>query len=313
MNADGSGVRKLTSEPSDDLEPTWSRDGRKIAFTSDRAGGKRNVWTIDVDPDGTGLGKNPTQVAAGTLGIDGPAFSPAVEPARLRQGARHRAGLRHLRHRPRRRAPPAERCLTFKTAPDQDPAWSPDGTEILFTRDTGGERDLFLLRADTVESERPVTVPGDGSRFQQPAWSPGGRRAAAGRHRARARPRRRAARARAGAAPSRRTPVPIPAPPATRARSSASTSPTARGSRASAASGMVVTARCVGVERGHGEAGGRRQARPQARPEAADARQRARALRRRPQGGRAAQARREGPQAARDRAGPAGRSRAPTG
>jgi Tol biopolymer transport system component len=36
MNADGTGVRRLTREASDDSAPAWSRDGRRVAFT--RAG-----------------------------------------------------------------------------------------------------------------------------------------------------------------------------------------------------------------------------------------------------------------------------------
>ena len=47
MNADGSGLRAMTSGPFDDREPSWSRDGSRIAFSSDRSG-NYDIWDLEV-------------------------------------------------------------------------------------------------------------------------------------------------------------------------------------------------------------------------------------------------------------------------
>lgn len=51
MNAGGSGVTRLTSDPANDSGPVWSPDGTKIGFTSGREGNDR-VYMMN--PDGTG-------------------------------------------------------------------------------------------------------------------------------------------------------------------------------------------------------------------------------------------------------------------
>ena len=65
MNADGSGVRRLTQHPGYDSSGSWSPDGTQIAFTSDRDG-DFEIFIIDVEAaiqseapaDGSGAGEN---------------------------------------------------------------------------------------------------------------------------------------------------------------------------------------------------------------------------------------------------------------
>jgi Tol biopolymer transport system component len=53
MNPDGTNAVRLTMAKGDDFEPTWSRDGTKIAFTSNRDGNPE-IYIMNAT-NGTGL------------------------------------------------------------------------------------------------------------------------------------------------------------------------------------------------------------------------------------------------------------------
>lgn len=45
IDADGGSLRRLTSNPADDSQPTWSHDGRFVYFSSDRTG-TQTIWRV---------------------------------------------------------------------------------------------------------------------------------------------------------------------------------------------------------------------------------------------------------------------------
>ena len=69
INADGSGQENLTQHPARDSHPSWSRDGRKLAFVS-RRDGNSEIYVMNAD--GSGL-RNVTRAPSNDLG---PAWSP---------------------------------------------------------------------------------------------------------------------------------------------------------------------------------------------------------------------------------------------
>ena len=70
MNGDGSNVKALTAKGGN-CRPDWSPDGKRIAYVSDVADGKGDVWTMDAD------GGNKRRVTPGDDSYDyNPAWSP---------------------------------------------------------------------------------------------------------------------------------------------------------------------------------------------------------------------------------------------
>ena len=66
----------------------------------------------------------------------------------------------------------AQRQLTSNSSADYDPAWSPDGSLIVFVSERYGGGDIFVVKADG-RDDRCLTT-GDQTRERHPSWSPEG-------------------------------------------------------------------------------------------------------------------------------------------
>jgi dipeptidyl aminopeptidase/acylaminoacyl peptidase len=83
VNADGSGLRALTTHPENDQDPVWAPDGKSVFFLSAR-GGSSQVWRIAVDGgEATQVTKAPVDLDTFTLSPDGTllAYSAETFPA----------------------------------------------------------------------------------------------------------------------------------------------------------------------------------------------------------------------------------------
>jgi len=133
VGIDGGEAQALTNGLPWDMQPQYSPDGTAIAFTSDRAGGD-NVWVMDAD------GSNPRAVSNEDFRLlNSPTWSPDGEFIAARKhftssrslGAGeiwlyHRSGGKGLQ-------------MTEKPNDQKDvgePAFSPDGRFLYFSRDT---------------------------------------------------------------------------------------------------------------------------------------------------------------------------------
>ena len=73
MNADGSRKRNLTRNRRDDDYPTWSPDGRRIAFMHGRGRGRGQLYVVNAD--GSGL-RNLARITGPALFSSQPVWSP---------------------------------------------------------------------------------------------------------------------------------------------------------------------------------------------------------------------------------------------
>jgi TolB protein len=178
INADGTGLTRLTNNQSYDGEPAWSPDGQRIAFVSGRDFGpndadrwKRVLYVMDAD------GSNVRRLTVSTGGAWNPAWSP--DGGRIVYEAID-GGSDNLWEVP---ADGGAAKLLFSTpGVDMQPAWSPDGTRLALVSDWVAYDfvlNIYLINADgsgfTAVTDAKVFDQRD---YLEPAWSPDGSRIA---------------------------------------------------------------------------------------------------------------------------------------
>jgi Lysyl oxidase/WD40-like Beta Propeller Repeat len=134
-------------------EPSWSPDGRRLAFVAPGQGGLEDVFVADANGAHAGRITSTDDVAETS-----PDWSPDGTKLVFEQGGRIVVA-----------AGDGSRPLVL--ARGGNPAWSPGGQRIAFERDG----DLFLVRVAGGKPRALVVTP---SWETDPAWSPDGRRLA---------------------------------------------------------------------------------------------------------------------------------------
>lgn len=164
---------RITDAEADEVHPTWSPDGGRLAFSRRGESGEWEVWTVDALRPG-----EPRFLAEGFL----PRWSPvATGPSGRATILVQRAdasrsphwglwavevqGARMIEERP---------LVVARNAATIQPCWSPDGNRIAFVTVVesagaeGGERsDLWTARADGSDRRRLTSGI---ARAMQPAW-----------------------------------------------------------------------------------------------------------------------------------------------
>ena len=155
VNRDGSGLRRLTNNPSIDITPTWSPSGTQIAFTSDRSGSPQ-IYVVGAD--GLNLSKKTSESYC-----DRPTWSPAPfnEIAfASRSGPGFDIKVLDL-------STGVTKALTFGEGTNESPAFSPNGRHIVFTSTRSGKAQVFTMARDG-KNVRQITKTGNN---EKPDWS----------------------------------------------------------------------------------------------------------------------------------------------
>lgn len=167
VRPNGRDLRPLTSPVTDASvhTPTWSPDGTRIAYEVYRDESQSALWTINAD------GTDPALVLdCATIGAacNSPAWSPVAGSERIVFHVRDGDARSIVTIRPDgsdwRTVLYGMTYLGF----DLRPAWSPDGSQIVFTSYFNGVHDLFAMNADGSDI-RQLTFTPENESF--PAWA----------------------------------------------------------------------------------------------------------------------------------------------
>ena len=160
MDADGGNPMALTTSSSTDWFPTWSPDGTRIAFSSERDG---NPELYVMNRDGTNdvrLTEQPGNDIVPKWSPDGSKIAFTSE----RDGdfevyVMNTDGSNQVN------------LTNSSLSNDRWPTWSPDGSRIAFESNRDGDWEIYMMNADGSGVVRLTDSPGTN---WQPSWSPDG-------------------------------------------------------------------------------------------------------------------------------------------
>ncbi len=151
--------------------PSWSPDGTRIAFVSDRDGRDIEIYTMNTD------GSDPIRLTYNPGTDIYPNWSP---DGRKIVFVTNRDGNGEIYTM---NADGSDQTrLTDNPAADGMPAWSPDGSKIVFASSRDGNREIYIMNADGSDQERLTDDP---ARDVSPSWSPEGSKIIFGRRQGR--------------------------------------------------------------------------------------------------------------------------------
>ena len=152
MDADGDNLQNLTNNPNDDRYPSWSPDGKRIVFSSERAGHFRSkfgitaeIYVMDAD------GGNQRRLTENRKNDSSPSWSP--DGKRIAFASDRKGDFENFEIYVMDADGGNQQKLTNNRGDDRSPSWSPDGERIVFSSYRDGNAEIYVMDADGGNSQ----------------------------------------------------------------------------------------------------------------------------------------------------------------
>ena len=166
MDADGGNPQNLTNNGFDDWDPSWSPDGKRIAFASMRDGHFRSKFGITAEiyvMDANG--GNQQRLTENQQHDWYPSWSPDGE--RIAFSSDRKGDFENFEIYVMDADGGNQRKLTENRRQDTYPAWSPDGKRITFASRRDGNSEIYVMDAD---GGNPQNLTNNHRNDVSPAW-----------------------------------------------------------------------------------------------------------------------------------------------
>ncbi len=159
MNPQGdlNSIKRLTTNAASDRGPSWSPDGKNLAFVRDM-----DIYVMDE------FGINPSSLPQGADNKAGPEYSHDGSKIAYASNAQNVKGDIYVMDVGGGNPTP----VTDSASMDAAPTWSPDGTKIAFVSDRDGNNEIYVK--DAALAAIPIRLTTNAGTDSAPDWSPDG-------------------------------------------------------------------------------------------------------------------------------------------